>query len=54
MTTADLTLEALKVAYSSGTKTPTQVCHDCMLKVVASHAVFVSKPKMQDVLERCT
>lgn len=53
ITTADLTLGALKAAYSSGKLTPTALCTELVQKILASHAVFITKPRLTEVLERC-
>lgn len=53
LTTEDLTLSKLKEAYSTGKTTPTAVCEELMTKVITSHAVFITKARKIDVLERC-
>lgn len=53
VTTEDLTLPALKAAYSSGKLTPTNLCTQLVTKIATSQAVFITKPRLPDVLERC-
>jgi hypothetical protein len=53
VTTDDLTLDAVKAAYASGKLTPTALCEQLLPRVVGSHAVFITKPRPAEVLERC-
>ncbi len=53
LTTADLTLPALRAAYASGSLTPTSLCDQLLPAIAASKAVFISKPTEEDVRERC-
>ena len=49
----DLTLDAIKAAYSSGKLTPSALCGELLRKVAATHAVFITKARAADVMERC-
>jgi hypothetical protein len=53
LTTEDLTLTALRAAYASGKLTPSALCGELVAKVLASHAVFITKPRPAEVAERC-
>jgi hypothetical protein len=51
--TEELTLSAIKEAYASGKLTPAALCKQLVEKISASHAVFITKPRMAEVMERC-
>ncbi|KAL4513659.1 hypothetical protein Ndes2526A_g04990 [Nannochloris sp. 'desiccata'] len=53
VSTEELTLSAVKEAYASGKLTPTALCQRLVEKISASHAVFITKPRMAEVMERC-
>jgi allophanate hydrolase len=53
VTTDDLTLSALKTTYAAGKLTPTALCETLLAKIAASHAIFISKPRPAEVMERC-
>jgi allophanate hydrolase len=53
LTTADLTLPSLREAYAAGGATPTSVATRLVARIQASHAVFITKPRLGEVLERC-
>ena len=53
MTTEDLTITALKQAYSSGTITPAALCEFLLSKINESQAIFISTPPKAEVVERC-
>ncbi|KAL4458329.1 hypothetical protein ABPG75_013194 [Micractinium tetrahymenae] len=53
LTTRDLTLAALRAAYAAGSLTPTEVCRQLLPAIAASRAVFIARPKDEEVLERC-
>lgn len=53
LTTADLTLPALRAAYAAGSLTPTALAQQLLPAVAASQSVFISRPTEEEVLERC-
>lgn len=53
LTTKELTLPALRAAYAAGNLSPTEVCCQLLPAVAASQAVFIARPKDEEVLERC-
>lgn len=53
LTTEDLTLTALRKAYVEGRQTPTTVCQHLLDKIASSQGIFISSPRVSDVLERC-
>ena len=53
VSTEALTLSSLKAAYTEGKLTPTQLCEQLLPAIAASHAVFITKPRPADVMERC-
>ncbi|KAL4418868.1 hypothetical protein ABPG77_002624 [Micractinium sp. CCAP 211/92] len=53
LSTRDLTLQALRAAYAAGSLTPTEVCRQLLPAIASSQAVFIARPKDEDVLERC-
>jgi len=53
VTTEDLTLSAVRAAYADGKLSPTKLCEELLPKITSSHAVFITKPRPPDVLERC-
>ena len=48
-----LTIPALRAAYGAGELTPTALCQELLPKIAASHAVFISKPRPDEVYARC-
>ncbi len=53
LSTRDLTLQGLRAAYAAGSLTPTEVCRQLLPAIASSQAVFIARPKDEDVLERC-
>ena len=53
LTTADLTLPALRSAYAAGALTPTALCQELLPALAASRSVFINKALEEDIYERC-
>jgi allophanate hydrolase len=53
LTTADLTLPALRSAYAAGALTPTALCQELLPALAASRSVFITKAREEDIYERC-
>jgi hypothetical protein len=53
LTTADLTLQALRAAYAAGALTPTSLCQQLLPALAASRSVFITKAWEEDIYERC-
>jgi hypothetical protein len=53
LTTEDLTLPALRAAYAAGTLTPTALCQQLLPSIAASRDIYITKPKEDEVYERC-
>ncbi len=49
----ELTLPVLREAYASGKLTPTSLCTRLVERIAKSHAVFITKPRLAEVLDRC-
>lgn len=49
----DLTVDGLQQAYSTGIRTPSQICRDLHEKITDSRNIFINVPSIESVLERC-